>query len=135
VSRSLFKYRVNEKHNLTEVENMLYQMILFTGEESFRAAQLSVWPLASEYFNAACTFLTSIPRMVSIDIDVGQLKKEPTVFQWPLEDMISRNNKAILSADVSAIAKFMHRCLRLNPDDRATAEELLQDPWLEGAND
>ncbi|KAJ7839787.1 kinase-like protein [Mycena leptocephala] len=118
VSRSLFKYRVNEKHNLTEVENMLYQMILFTGEESFRAAQLSVWPLASEYFNAAC-----------------QLKKEPTVFQWPLEDMISRNNKAILSADVSAIAKFMHRCLRLNPDDRATAEELLQDPWLEGAND
>ncbi|KAJ7848410.1 kinase-like protein [Mycena leptocephala] len=118
VSRSLFKYRVNEKHNLTEVENMLYQMILFTGEESFRAAQLSVWPLASEYFNAAC-----------------QLKKEPTVFQWPLEDMISRNNKAILSSDVSAMAKFMHRCLRLNPDDRATAEELLQDPWLEGAND
>jgi hypothetical protein len=58
VSRSLFQYRVNEKHGLTEVENMLYQMLLYTGEESFRAAQLSVWPLAGEYFNAACTFLT-----------------------------------------------------------------------------
>ncbi|KAF8152886.1 kinase-like protein [Mycena galopus ATCC 62051] len=123
VSRSLFEYRVNEKFNLTEVENVLYQMILLTGEESFRAAQLSVCPLAGEYFNAACTFLTC------------QLKKEPTVFQWPLEDMISRHGKTIPSTDVSAIAKLMHRCLRLNPDDRATAEELLQDPWLEGAND
>ncbi|KAJ7435148.1 kinase-like protein [Mycena latifolia] len=118
VSRSLFEYRVNEKYSLTEVENMLYQMILLTGEESFRAAQLSVCPLAGEYFNTAC-----------------QLEKEPTVFQWPLEDMIGRHGKAIPSTDVSAMAKLMHRCLCLNPDDRATAEELLQDPWLEGAND
>ncbi|KAJ6528449.1 kinase-like domain-containing protein [Mycena capillaripes] len=115
VSRSLFKYRINEKYSLTEVENMLYQMILLTGEESFRAAQLSVCPLAGEYFNAAC-----------------QLKKEPTVFQWPLEDIIGRNGKAIPYTDVSAIAKLIHRCLRLSPDDRATAEELLQDPWLQG---
>ncbi|KAJ7035842.1 kinase-like protein [Mycena alexandri] len=118
VSRSLFEYRVNEKYSLTEVENMLYQMILLTGEESFRAAQLSVCPLAGDYFNAAC-----------------QLKKEPTVFQWPLEDIIGRHGKAIPSTDVSAMAKLMHRCLRLSPEDRATAEELLQDPWLEGASD
>ncbi|KAJ6610824.1 kinase-like domain-containing protein [Mycena sp. CBHHK59/15] len=64
-----------------------------------------------------------------------QLKKEPTVFQWPLEDMIGRHGKAIPSTDVSAMGKLMHRCLRLSPDDRATAKELLQDPWLEGAND
>ncbi|KAJ6610846.1 kinase-like domain-containing protein [Mycena sp. CBHHK59/15] len=38
MSRSLFEYRVNEKYSLTEVENMLYQMTLLTGEESFRAA-------------------------------------------------------------------------------------------------
>ena len=115
---------------------MLYQMILLSGEESFRAAQLSVCPLAGDYFNAACMFLIcNIPWVFFIDIHVGQLKKEPTVFQWPLEDMISRHGKTIPSTDVSAIAKLMHRCLRLNPDDRATAEELLQDPWLEGAND
>jgi hypothetical protein len=64
VSRSLFTYRVNEKYSLTEVENMLYQMLLITGEESFRVAQLNVCPLAGEYFNEECTFLTcNIPRM------------------------------------------------------------------------
>ncbi|KAJ7435298.1 kinase-like protein [Mycena galericulata] len=117
VSHSLFKYRVNEKHGLTEVENILYQMILLTSDESFRAALLSVCPLAGEYFNATC-----------------QLKKEPPIFQWPLEDVIGRNAKAMPSNDVSAMAALMRRCLRLNPDDRATAEELLQDPWLEGAD-
>ncbi|KAF7364237.1 Serine/threonine-protein kinase SRPK [Mycena sanguinolenta] len=82
------------------------------------SAQLSVWPLTGEYFNTAC-----------------QLKKEPIVFQWPLEDMIGRNGRAIPSTDVFAMGKLMRRCLRLSPDDRATAEELLHDPWLEGAND
>ncbi|KAJ7083288.1 kinase-like protein [Mycena belliarum] len=117
VSRSLFQYRVNQKHGLTEVENMLYQMILLTGDESFRAAQLSVCPLAGDYFNAGC-----------------QLKKEPPVFQWPLEDVIGTHGKAIPPTEVSAMAEFMHRCLRLDPDERATADELLQDPWLEGAD-
>ncbi|KAJ7761461.1 kinase-like protein [Mycena olivaceomarginata] len=104
-----FELVVSRSSSSTRSKNMLYQMILLTGEESFRAAQLSVCPLAGEYLNVAC-----------------QLKKEPTVFHWPLEDMISRHGKTIT---------LMRRCLRLNPDDRATAEELLQDPWLEGAND
>ncbi|KAJ7223412.1 kinase-like domain-containing protein, partial [Mycena pura] len=41
VSRSLFKYAVNDKFNLTEVENMLYQMLLFSNDDHFGAAQLS----------------------------------------------------------------------------------------------
>ncbi|KAJ7224018.1 kinase-like domain-containing protein [Mycena haematopus] len=98
VSNTLFKYRDNEKHNLTKVENILYQMILGTGED-FRAEQLSICPLAGEYFDETC-----------------QLKKDPPVFVWPLEDLMSQ-------------------CLRLNPNDRATAAELLQDPWFEGADD
>ncbi|KAJ7748548.1 kinase-like protein [Mycena maculata] len=121
-SRPLFRYHVNEKQGLTEIENMLFQMILFTGEQTFRAEQLSVCPLAGEYFTAAC-----------------QLKKEPTIFHWPLEDVIGRTcfrtGIAMPSNDVSAMATLMRRCLRLNPDDRVTAEELLQDPWLEGADD
>lgn len=40
-----------------------------------------------------------------------------------------RNYKVIDEEDVLATAKIMQRCLRLNPDDRATAMELLQDPW------
>lgn len=34
-----------------------------------------------------------------------------------------------MEEDVLATAAFMQRCLRLNPKDRATAEELLQDRW------
>ncbi|KAJ6453131.1 kinase-like protein [Mycena sanguinolenta] len=116
VSRHLFKYSVNEKHNLTEVENMLYQMILFTSEESFRAAQLNVCPRAAEYFNPSC-----------------QLKKEPPIFRWPLEDIIDIY-KTIPPVDIPPMAALMYRCLRLNPDERATAEDLLQDPWLEDAD-
>ncbi|KAJ7231858.1 kinase-like protein [Mycena haematopus] len=118
VSRPLFENRVTEKHNLTKIESMLYQMILFTGDLSFRAAQLRICPVAAEYFNPSC-----------------QLKKEPPVLRWPLEDIIGKYSMAIPAAEISGMAKLIYRCLRLNPDDRATAEELLQDPWLEGADD
>jgi serine/threonine-protein kinase SRPK3 len=54
--RALFQYKVNTKWDLTETENMLYQMMLFTGQE-FQAPQLRVSPLAIEYFDPAdCEF-------------------------------------------------------------------------------
>lgn len=28
--------------------------------------------------------------------------------------------------------EFIHRCLRLTPEDRATVAQLIKDPWLEG---
>ncbi|KAJ7067380.1 kinase-like protein, partial [Mycena amicta] len=117
-TRTLFQWRTNAKHGLTEVESMLYQMILFTGEMTFRAKQLREWPLAGEYFNSECA-----------------LKKEPPVFHWSLEHKFMTNGEHISDDDGSALAQFMRRWLRLNPDDRATAEELLQDPWFEGADD
>ncbi|KAJ7263137.1 hypothetical protein B0H12DRAFT_294226 [Mycena haematopus] len=42
---------------------------------------------------------------------------------------------ALPSTDIFAMAELMYRCLRLDPNGWATAEELLQDPWLEGADD
>ncbi|KAI0691542.1 kinase-like domain-containing protein [Earliella scabrosa] len=35
--------------------------------------------------------------------------------------------------EVAAVASVVGRCLRLDPADRTTAEELLRDPWFEGA--
>ncbi|KAG2035414.1 hypothetical protein BDR03DRAFT_962596 [Suillus americanus] len=32
--------------------------------------------------------------------------------------------------EIKHAAAFMHRCLRLDPKDRATARTLLEDPWL-----
>ena len=34
--------------------------------------------------------------------------------------------------EAAALASFMRKCMRLDPADRATAEELLGDPWFEG---
>jgi serine/threonine protein kinase len=52
-SQSFFRYKPNEKFGLTETENMLYQMMLHS-EEVFRAQQLNVSPLASEFFDSDC---------------------------------------------------------------------------------
>jgi serine/threonine-protein kinase SRPK3 len=73
----------------------------------------------------------------TILIDLGSfahftVHEEPT---WPLEEFISK--LALLKEDESAedTARFLRRCLRLRPEDRATARELLDDPWLAGVDD
>jgi hypothetical protein len=46
--------------------------------------------------------------------------------------MSLRNYNVLKEEDVLATAAFMQRCLRLDPKNRATAEELLQDTWWKG---
>jgi serine/threonine-protein kinase SRPK3 len=43
--------------------------------------------------------------------------------------MSLRNCEALSEEDVLATVAFMHRCLRLDPKNGASAEELLQDTW------
>ncbi|KAJ7602495.1 kinase-like protein [Mycena polygramma] len=116
--RALFEYSVHERFNLTEIESMLYQMLVYTGEPHFRAEQLSIWPRAGEYFTGDC-----------------QLTKKPTVFQWPLEQLILKYHPEMAVHDVVEAVMLIRRCLRLNPNERATAEALLQDPWLKDADE
>lgn len=50
--------------------------------------------------------------------------------EWPLELFISATG--VVSQEESIIiTKFIRRCLRINPVERATAEELLKDPWFD----
>lgn len=35
--------------------------------------------------------------------------------------------------DVLSTVAFMHRCLRLDPAERPSADELLKDPWFNNA--
>lgn len=35
-----------------------------------------------------------------------------------------------LEEEMQPAENFLRRCLRLVPDDRATAKELIDDPWL-----
>lgn len=63
-------------------------------------------------------------------IDAGQLKKEPTLYEWTLERLIG-SQKVVPPEEVAALASLVGRCLRLDPAERATAQDLLSDPWFE----
>ncbi|KAK0430418.1 kinase-like protein [Armillaria borealis] len=112
---ALFKYVPCPKFGLDEPNFMLYQMICFTGED-FGSQQLSVSPLAGQFFDSTCTC---------------NLKANPPILDFPFDLSIKRL-KVIEEADVLPIAALMRRCLRLDPAQRASAAELLSDPWFDG---
>ncbi|KAI3603905.1 kinase-like protein [Moniliophthora roreri] len=54
--------------------------------------------------------------------------EEPT---WPLEELLAKFASIDLQeGNVEAATQFLRRCLQLNPEERASARELLEDPWL-----
>ncbi|KAF4591315.1 hypothetical protein EYR40_009918 [Pleurotus pulmonarius] len=111
----LFQYRTYDDFSLTATENLLYQMMFHACEE-FEPDQLRVCPLAGEYFNNNC-----------------ELKKEPTLGRWPVHELIAEH-KLLSDEECLAAGAFIQRCLRLNPENRATAKDLLQDEWLRGVD-
>ena len=46
--------------------------------------------------------------------------------------MSLRNYKVLEESDVLVTAALMRRCLRLDPTQRPSARELLEDAWWEG---
>lgn len=55
------------------------------------------------------------------------------VTHTPFEVIIRKYRALEKGEDVLALTNITERCLRVNPADRATALELLEDPWWEGA--
>ncbi|KAK0455646.1 kinase-like protein [Desarmillaria tabescens] len=111
--RALFKYELDPKLNLDEPNHILYQMLCYTCKD-IRAQQLMVSALADQFFDTNCN-LKAIPRLMD----------------YPFEISI-RSYKVIEEADVLSTAALMLRCLRLDPAQRASADELLSDPWFNG---
>lgn len=52
--------------------------------------------------------------------------KEPT---WPLRKLLEKFSE-LPEADIQLAEQFLRRCMRLTPEERATAKELVDDPWL-----
>ena len=52
--------------------------------------------------------------------------EEPT---WPLRKLLETFSE-LSEEDVEAAERFLRRCMRLTPEERATAKELVDDPWL-----
>ncbi len=63
--------------------------------------------------------------------NAGNLKGNPPILDYPFDLSIKRL-KVVDEADVLPIAALMRKCLRLDPAQRATAAELLSDPWFDG---
>ncbi|KDR74464.1 hypothetical protein GALMADRAFT_141499 [Galerina marginata CBS 339.88] len=114
-SRGLFKYEPGPKLKLDETENILFQMICYTGED-FSEERLSAGRLAGKYFDSTCN-----------------LRADPDLINYPFELSIRVYN-VIQESDILSTAALMRQCLRLDPADRASAEELLADPWFAGVD-
>ncbi|KXN84886.1 Serine/threonine-protein kinase SRPK [Leucoagaricus sp. SymC.cos] len=111
--RILFRHEENTTQMLDSEENMLYQMLCYTCED-FKSEQLSVSPRAGNYFDSTCNLVAN-----------------PEVVGCPFELCIEAHG-ILEEADIAPIAALMKRCMRLDPKNRASAEELLADPWFTG---
>lgn len=133
IGKPLFRYKPNPTHKLDEVESMLHQMLCFTGED-FEPEQLMSYKKAPTYIDTTCKF-GNIPDLLFTMLDdlcSGNLRKQPDLFDYPFELSI-RNSKVLeKEEDVVSTAAIMQKCLKLDPAQRLSAEELLMDPWFAG---
>ncbi|KAF8067837.1 kinase-like domain-containing protein, partial [Lyophyllum atratum] len=119
---ALFEMRSYPEEGLDdETTCHLWQMLCFSQGRVTRE-QVEASKLGTQYFD--------IPD--NADDSFCNLKGRPTIYNSPFWSLLKRYN-VLEEADVFATATFMQRCLRLNPNERATAQELLDDPWWQDA--
>ncbi|KAG8721123.1 hypothetical protein FRC09_008385 [Ceratobasidium sp. 395] len=97
-------------------EDHLAQMTDVVGE-GFPGDMLDKSRHRSKYFKEDGSFIHSaIPRTPN----------------WPLRRCLAEEPSSIRNdeQEVDAAVHFLRRCLRLQPESRATAKELAEDPWL-----
>ncbi len=132
--QNLFEYVPYPDRGLDAAAGHLWQMICFTGEE-FEPKQLRWSQRAIQYFERTTCGFCHVPSeenvLYILDLHPGYLKENPPRIIYPFETPL-RKYKAISEEDVLVTATFMRRCLRLDPNDRPSAEQLLDDPfWAE----
>ncbi|KAJ4473994.1 kinase-like protein [Lentinula edodes] len=116
VGQSLFRHESSKHEDITldSTAYHLHQIACFLVEFEFPPEVLQYSRLASTYFNTDCTFKNSLP------------------LQWfSIKGQIN-NTKKFSPEDVQSTSEIVERCLELDPADRPTAAELLNDPWFVG---
>ncbi|KIP06099.1 hypothetical protein PHLGIDRAFT_73196 [Phlebiopsis gigantea 11061_1 CR5-6] len=60
---------------------------------------------------------------------VGKLHRISEFFPVTIEEAL-RNYKVLTEEEIRPAAEFIRSCVRLDPSERLTAEEIVQHPWL-----
>ncbi|KAJ3913950.1 kinase-like protein, partial [Lentinula edodes] len=116
VGQSLFRHESSKHEDITldSIAYHLHQMACFLVEFEFPPEVLQYSRLASTYFNTDCTFKHSFPLLLST-----------------IKRQIDKPKK-LSPEDVKSTTEIVERCLALDPADRPTAAELLNDSWFVG---
>ncbi|KAF8917632.1 kinase-like domain-containing protein, partial [Mucidula mucida] len=112
--RPLFIYKRNEVLQLSEVPSMIFQMATVT-REMFQPEYLKDRPEASELFGPDGKYkdsLTFLNRSVAYCSQCSQ--------RFDGQEEL-----------IAPAAALIHRALRIDPEKRVSAEELLEDPWFD----
>jgi len=67
--------------------------------------------------------------MNSVNSIIGNLRADTDLVNYPFELSLRAYN-VIEESDIVSTAALMRRCLHLDPEDRASAKELLTDLWF-----
>ncbi|KAH0580374.1 hypothetical protein H2248_001875 [Termitomyces sp. 'cryptogamus'] len=111
-STRLFEIKGHGEINKSDEEALLYQIICLCGE------------------NFQIDFLKRCYRIFDFFSLQGNLLKFKHYDYTPIQDRIRACGVALSTEEIEQAAAFMTRCLCLNPKDRPSAMQLLNDPWL-----
>ncbi len=114
------------------IENLIWQIAVFTNQK-YHPIVLSVYPASPQYFiqNTGSTSSLHINWRDELTTIVGSLRSFKEYASRPLELIIQDAGFEGPEDDRVASCALIRRCLKLNPTDRPSAKDLLEDPWLQ----
>lgn len=113
-----------DANSAADALNMLYDMMCITNE-AFKRKLLEKAANLLDFFTVRLNMKTRSKTFA--------LKKHaPQITPRPLESCIAATGAALTPADMEAVAALVRRCLRLDPEERPTADVLLSDPIFHG---
>lgn len=74
-------------------------------------------------------FLRSCDAAADFYDKKGNLKRIKKLKPWGIKDILIEKYR-IKPTEALFLARFLERCLKWNPKDRASAKDLLDDPWI-----
>lgn len=114
-------------------QSLLLQMVERTGEQ-FDRSFLESCSRRDLFFTPEGTYGVLLNKLI-ISLPAGEKTGDLRIRRHPMPHIIENsfvNYPFYGKVEAGKAADFIRRCLRLNPADRPTAAQLLEDEWLQG---